>query len=96
MAEPSQYDFDLNEVTIALIKQQGLHEGLWALGLELHMAVGAFGPTPAEARPGALVQVNRLHLTRQPPDKADFPGTVDAKLVNPERAIGVIARAKRR
>jgi hypothetical protein len=62
MAETTQYTFDLKEATVALIKEQGIHEGLWILGFEIALGAGQFGPTPAEAKPGAFMQINKLQL----------------------------------
>jgi hypothetical protein len=80
MAETTQYTFDLKEATVALIKEQGIHEGLWILGFEIALGAGQFGPTPAEAKPGAFMQINKLQLLRQ---TAEAANTVDAAAVNP-------------
>jgi hypothetical protein len=82
MAEPIQYSFDLREATVALIKQQGLHEGLWVLGFEMNLAAGLFGPTPAESKPGAMMLINTLQLMRHTSGLED-PKVVDAAIVNP-------------
>jgi hypothetical protein len=83
MAQPTQYTFDLKEATAALIKQQGLHEGLWMLSFEMVLGTGQFGPTPAEAKPGAFMQINKLQLLRQSPGTPDVEKAVDAAIVNP-------------
>jgi hypothetical protein len=46
MAEPTQFSFDLKELTTALIKQQGLHEGTWLAGFDFAFGAGMIGPTP--------------------------------------------------
>jgi hypothetical protein len=83
MAEPTQYNFELKESLVALIKEQGIHEGLWSLGIELTMGAGSFGPTPAEARPGAFMQINKLQLIRQTAGTPEAATAVDAAIVNP-------------
>lgn len=83
MAETTQYAFDLKEATVALIKEQGIHEGLWTLSFEIVMGVGQFGPTPAEAKPSAFMQISKLQLLRQTAETPENPNTVDATIVNP-------------
>jgi hypothetical protein len=83
MAEPTVYSFDLKELAIALIKQQGLHEGTWMAALEFNLGAGMISTSPGEVRPGALIQVNKIQLIRQN-DPASAPHlTVDASEVNP-------------
>jgi hypothetical protein len=83
LAEPSQYSFELREVTVALIKQQGLHEGRWFPALELSFTSGNMGPSPEQARPSALLELRGLQLIRQPEEMPSGPGTADAAEVNP-------------
>jgi len=83
MAEPTQYTFDLKEVAAALIKQQGLHEGVWMVAFEFNLGAGMISTAPGEMRPGALIQVNKIQLTRQG-DLSSIPHlAVDAVDVNP-------------
>jgi hypothetical protein len=63
MAEPTQFSFDLMELTTALIKQQGLHEGTWLAGFDFGFGAGMIGPTPDDARPAAFVQVLQFGQT---------------------------------
>ena len=87
MAEPTQFGFDLKEAATALIKHQGLHEGVWIIGIEFGLAAGLFGPTAAEARPSALVQINKLQLVRHTDPNTEPPHfAVDAAEANPARA----------
>lgn len=82
MAEVSQYTFELNEVIKALIMSQGLHDGIWALGIEFGMGAGNVGATEEEAFPSAFVQVKKLGLV-----KADKESVLalDAAKINPLR-----------
>jgi hypothetical protein len=43
MADPV-YNFELREATIALLKQQGIHEGRWLLSFEFQFGAGMMGP----------------------------------------------------
>jgi hypothetical protein len=86
MADPTQYSFDLNELATALLKHQGIHDGLWAVSFEITMGVGSFGPTQAEAKPGAFMQINKVQISRQSPETPEgsmTSMTVDAAKVNP-------------
>ena len=65
MAEVDTYGFDLREVTTALIKQQGIHEGLWMLAFDFNLGAGMAGVTKEEVRPMAFVQINKMSLVRQ-------------------------------
>jgi hypothetical protein len=80
MAVATQYSFDLKEVTEALIRLHGLKTGKWMLSFEFSLGGGVFGPGPGpeSARPGAMMQINRLQL--QVPDLTSeaLPWVVDA------------------
>lgn len=83
MAEADTYSFDLNEVTIALIKQQRLHEGFWALAFEFNFGAALFGQTPQDAKPGAMLTINKLQLVRKRDNSEPPHLAVDAAEVNP-------------
>jgi len=83
MADVATYTFDLKEATIALIKQQGLHEGVWFIGVEFNLGAGMTGQGPDDIKPSAILQINRLQLARVPPDSPTFAVGVDASEVNP-------------
>ena len=52
MAEVSQFKFDHKEVVEALIKKQGLHEGIWQLSIEFGFGAAIIGaPTPGAPAP---------------------------------------------
>jgi len=83
MAETSQIMFTHKEVVEALIKQQGIHEGVWALLLQFgiqgaNIALGSPNPVPA-----AIVPIMGIGL-----QKADqvTSMSVDAAEVNPAPA----------
>lgn len=84
MAEPTQYDFSLEEITVTLIKQAGIHEGLWMAGFEFGFGAMHIGPSPAEVRPAAFVQVNKIILTRAPEGAPEGSALIiNAAEVNP-------------
>jgi hypothetical protein len=84
MAEATQFSFDLREATIALIKQQGLHEGFWMIAFEFNFTAGMLGSAgPADVKPAALMQIAKLQLIQAPDANKDIPFVVDAAKVNP-------------
>jgi hypothetical protein len=82
VAEPTQYSIELREATITLLKEQGIHEGLWSLAFEFSFGAGLMGVVPEQVRPGAIVQIQRL-LARHPEGSPPNPHAVDAAKVNP-------------
>jgi hypothetical protein len=83
MAEMTQYSFDMSEVTEALIKQQGIHEGLWMAGFEFMFTAALAGPTPIDARPSAVVSIGKMLLMKPQEGVPETPLIVDAAKVNP-------------
>lgn len=80
MAEVSNYWFNHKEVVTALIKQQGIREGSWALNVEFGLSAANIGPDDERIAPTALVPIKRIGLV-----KVEEPGvlSVDASAVNP-------------
>lgn len=84
MAEVSQYTFNLKDVAEALVKKQGIHDGLWALSVDFMFAAGLAGPVPSEIRPAAIAQIASVSLVRANDAEGESKGfTVDAAEVNP-------------
>jgi hypothetical protein len=82
MAETDRYLFDYKEVAEALVKQQGLHEGLWGVSVEFGLAAQNL-PTSPDGKtvlPAAIVPIQRIGLNRW---KEPNNLTVDAAEVNP-------------
>jgi hypothetical protein len=65
MAEVETFGFDLKEVAAALIKQQGIHDGLWIIAFEFNLGAGLVGASKEDVRPSAFVQINKISLVRQ-------------------------------
>ncbi len=80
MAEATRYVFDHKEVVTALIKTQGLREGLWMLHLEFGLSATNIGPSDDNLVPAAIVGLIKIGLQR-----AEKPSnlSVDAGEVNP-------------
>ncbi len=82
MAEIKQYVFTYQEVVEALIKQQDLHEGIWALLLEFGIAGANIQGLGEEIAPSAIVPVKKIGLQKV---DAISPIAVDAAVVNPAK-----------
>ncbi|MDE2157029.1 MAG: hypothetical protein KGJ32_14250 [Xanthomonadaceae bacterium] len=85
MAEPAAYNFDPKEIMTALLKHQGIHQGIWMFGVNFGIGVSNIGKTPddPEMRPGFVCQVMSVSLTSAP---AQVPGlTFDAAELNPKK-----------
>ncbi len=82
MPEVQQFTFSYKEIATALIKQQGIHEGLWGLYVEFVITAGNVSTTPNsnDVLPAAIIPIQRLGLQRF---DAENNLTVDAAVVNP-------------
>lgn len=80
MAEIDQYTFTHSEVVAALIKEQGIHEGIWNLVVEFGLAAVNMGPSEDQLFPTAIVPVQKIGIVRG--DKLSKL-SVDAATVNP-------------
>jgi len=96
MPEPTQIIFTFKEVVEALLKKQGIHEGIW--GIYVKFAISAanvkVGLTPGSDQllPTALVPVLELGI-----QKFESEGnlSVDASKVNPPSKSAVPSRRKK-
>jgi hypothetical protein len=95
MAEVKTYLFDFKEVAEALIKKQGIHEGLWGIYMEFGIAAGNIpaGPSQQVLLPAAIVPVVKIGIQR-----FDQPSslTVDAAEVNPTPSEPLQSRPRTR
>jgi len=80
MAETSQVIFSHKEVVEALIKQQGIHEGIWGLWLKFGIQGANIGLGSSGLVPAAIVPV--LEIGIQKFDEVNNL-SVDAAEVNP-------------
>ena len=81
MAEATQYMYKIKELTAVLLKEQGIHEGLWQLLINFGFGAANIGPTESEMAPTAMVPVLAIGIQRVPEKN---PMTVDAAEVNPK------------
>lgn len=75
MADVTQYNFNLAEVAALMMRDAGITDGLWTIGVNFAIGVAAAGPDKEHIRPSTLISVDQLVLT-----KANEPGplTFDA------------------
>ncbi len=80
MAEAEKITFSYKEVVEALIKQQGINEGKWALSIEFALAAVNAGPGPDELEPAVIIPVRKIGIVKTDEDTSL---SVDASVVNP-------------
>ena len=83
MAEIVKYTFSHKEVVEALLKQQGIHEGLWALYISSSAWPRANLADPSGSGgvvPVAIIPIQKIGLQK---GTAEDTITVDAAKVNP-------------
>jgi hypothetical protein len=64
LSETKTITFTHKEVVEALIKYQGLKEGIWQLYLEFGIAGANVQFSPDEAHPSAVIPVKKIGLTK--------------------------------
>lgn len=87
MAEPSQIIFTYKEVAEALVKQQGLHDGIWGLFFKFGIQGANMGPNDTDLKPTVVVPI--LEVGLQKFDKENNL-SVDAAKVNPQPIVAKV------
>jgi hypothetical protein len=80
MADVSQYSFSHTETITALIKAQGLREGLWQLTISFGFSAANIGENDKNLNPAAILAVTAVGL-RRVTESSNL--TVDAAVANP-------------
>ena len=80
MAETTQLTFTHREVVTALLKQQGIHVGIWGLYVQFGIRAMNVGAGDDDLQPTALVPITAIGLQKF--DKVNNLA-VDAAVVNP-------------
>ena len=82
MGEPQIITFTYKEIATVLLKHQGIHEGLWALTVQLALQAGNIkvGPSEGDIAIAAIIPLMKIGIQKS--DKPT-PLTVDAAEVNP-------------
>ena len=81
MAESQTYMFSFKELAEALVKQQGIHEGIWGVYIQFGITATNIGENPKDIIPAAVVPVLKIGIQKFPEENNL---TVDAAQVNPE------------
>ena len=82
MAETNQVVFTYQEVATALVKQKGLHEGIWAIHVEFALGMANISGPGGEPIPAAVVPLTKIGLQKA---EAVSAIAVDAAVVNPAK-----------
>jgi hypothetical protein len=80
MAEPTQIVFSHKEVVTLLIKEQGIHEGIWGLFVKFGLKAMNAGGGPDDVLPTAMVPLMEIGIQRR---EQEDNISVDAAKVNP-------------
>jgi len=82
MGEPQIITFSYKELTTVLIKHQNIHEGLWAVTVQMgfNAQIIKAGPSEEDIVPGAIIPLFKIGIQKH--DKPN-PLTVNAAEVNP-------------
>jgi hypothetical protein len=80
MSEPTQITFSYKELVEILIKQAGLHEGIWGLFVTFAMQATNVGPNENDLKPAAIIPVLAIGLQKF---EKESNLSADAAKVNP-------------
>ena len=81
MPETSQVTFTFKEVVTALLKEQGIHDGIWGLVVNFGLSANNLGASEGDLRPAAVIPILTLGIAKF--DK-ETNLSVDAAKVNPK------------
>lgn len=81
----SEHKYSIEELLAALLRDQRIHEGYWALNVEFTATGASVKPqdNPNRTLPGLIVSVNSATLVRA---ESTAAGAVDAAVVNPAKS----------
>nr|WP_199046808.1 hypothetical protein [Dyella sp. ASV24] len=81
MADASRYEFNWEEIAAALVRQQGINDGLWTISVNFQFTGKNINVEGKPMRPGFVGSLSNVSLMRV---TQAVPGlTVDAARVNP-------------
>jgi hypothetical protein len=81
MPEVGNIVFSYKEVVTALLKAQGIHEGLWSLFVRFGLNAANIGENEESVRPAAIIPVLEIGLQK---GEKENNVTVDAAKANPK------------
>jgi len=80
MPEIGNIIFSYREVVTALLKAQGIHDGLWMLFVRFGLSAANVGPNDEELKPAAIIPILEIGLQKA---EKESNLAVDAAKVNP-------------
>lgn len=92
MAESTQIVFSHKEVVEALLKKQGIHEGIWGIYIKFGIKAANVGASDTDLMPSAIVPVMEIGLQKF---VSENNLSVDASRVNPKNNPRVSAKKTR-
>lgn len=92
MANASRYEFNWEEIAIALVRHLGINDGLWQISVNFQFTGKNISAEGAPLRPGFIGSLNNVSLIRV---TQSVPGlTVDAAQVNPRLTTSTESRRR--
>lgn len=85
MAEVREVAFTHEDLIKILIKEAGVHDGLWSLSLSFGFGTGAVQAAPGQVAPGVIVAVQNVGIQRAVEPVPQGSLVVDAAKVNPKK-----------
>jgi len=92
MAKVNQYVFDFKEVVEALLRKQGIHEGIWGIFVEFGLAAANAGQTDEQLLPTAIIPIKKIGIHRL---EKETNLAVDASKVNPHQKPIIAPKIKK-
>lgn len=81
MAESSQFLFKHKEVVEALLKHQGIHDGIWGLHVRFGLSAVNVGSSEDDLMPAAVIPVMEIGIQKMDKESGI---AIDAARVNPK------------
>jgi hypothetical protein len=85
MAEVTAFTFNHAEIVSLMVRERGIHEGLWQLSVEFGFAASNVGPDADHLSPTGLVGIVKLGVLKVPDSTQRSSLIVDAAEVNPPK-----------
>lgn len=82
MAKTTRIEYTKKELLTLMVKDQGIHEGHWVLGVKFNFTAMNIGQSVdrSDASPAGVAAVDSIHIERVP---EPLPFSVDAAEINP-------------
>lgn len=91
MAEVNQYVFEFKEVVEALLRKQGIHEGIWGIFVEFGLTAANAGQTDEQLLPTAFIPIKKIGIQRL---EKETNLAVDATKLPPPKLVFKVPKIK--